>query len=460
MKRLLLAIASVLCTGLFLFPATHAAAQTGTADKIVAVVGRNRIILRSELEQQIVQYRQQDSSTWNDTMRCYILQQMMMSKMLVEQAERDSLIVSDEDVDAELENRMRYFIRAYGGQDRMEQALGKTVYQIKQDYRDPIRENMQATKVREQILQHIKITPAEVQAFYNKQDTLPFFPATVEVGQLVIDPATSPELDQYAKQTIEEAREKIVKGGESFEDMAGRISMDPGSRDVGGRIDGVTRNGELDQTFTTAAFRLQKEGDVSPVIKTQFGYHIIQLIQRRGDQIDIRHILIIPQHSSADYKAALQKLDSVRSLLIAGKYTFSEAVGKFSNNESSKLTAGMIVDPNTNNSQLQIDQLDPAMALIVDSLQPGGFSMPQQYSTTQDVKSTRIIYLKSRSKPHRANLKDDYNRIQTVALEQKKAEKLQQWLNQKLPSYYIKISPEYLTCNSLKQWVNNTAAAK
>lgn len=453
MRRLsyILTITLSVCCSFFI----PSGAQAQDLDKILAVVGRNRIVLQSELEAQAANAKQQSPETYNDSFKCNILQQMIMSKMLVEQAERDSVVVSDEEVEGQLENKLRYFIaRVYGSKEKLEEVTGKTMYQIKEENRDVVREQMLAEKVQGKILEHVTVTPTDVRNFYNKVpvDSLPFYPATVEIGQIVVDPAVSPEMDEYARKKLEDIRKDIVEGGKSFEVMASIHSMDPGSRDNGGRYDNVSRNGEgWAPEFVAAAFKLQN-GEVSPVVKTKFGYHIIQMIQRKGDQADVRHILIIPERTSADFKNAMTKLDSVRADLISGKINFSQAVGKYSTDDASKLTGGMITDPQTGSSQLQIDQLDPSLVTMADSLKPGVYSQPQVFTNDRGEKSCRIIFVKSRTEPHKANLKDDYNKIQQVALSQKQGQKLEAWLQEKLPTYYLKIDPEYQNCSAFAGW--------
>lgn len=431
-----------------------------TLDKVVAVVGRNKIILRSEVQMRLSQILQQETVPYDDSMECDILQQMILEKLLVEQAVRDSVIVSEEEVEANLENRVRYFISLYGSKEKLEQASGKTIYQMKEENRETIRENMMAERIQGQILQDIKITPAEVTAFFNNipVDSLPFFPAMVEMGQIVIEPGVSPELDQYARKKLEDIRKQIVDDGKNFEVMAGIYSQDPGSRDNGGDI-GLVGRTDVVPEFAAAAFRL-KNGEVSPIVKTKFGYHIIQMIARQGEQAHLRHILIKPERTSVDFNKALNKLDSVRSQLIAGTITFQEAVGKYATDDMSKRTGGMIVDQNTGSSQLEIDKLDPQLALMVDTLKPGMYSQPQIFDQGGGDKATRIVYMKNITTPHKANLKDDYNRIQETALQQKRAKKMETWLAEKSPSYYIKIDPAYMRCNSLQMWSNNSSVNK
>ena len=376
---------------------------------------------------------------------------MVLQKILLEQAERDSITVTDEDVEGQLDNRLRYFIQLYGSKEKLEQMSGKTVYQIKEEFRETIRDQMVAEKMQTQILENVKITPAEVAVFYNKipVDSLPFFPAIVEVGQIVIDPPVSPEILEYAHNKLDEIRKKIISGERSFEVSASMFTDDPGSRDNGGRYESVTRNGPWAQEFVAAAFKLQN-GEISPIFKTKFGYHIIQMINRKGDEADLRHILIKPEITSGDYKVSLAKLDSIYNLLITGKMSFSEAVGKFSTDEAAKRTGGMIADPTTGTTQLDITKLDPGMVLMLDSLKPGDYSKPHIFYNDRHDQSCRIVYLRNRTVPHKANLKDDYGRIQDVALAQKKQIKIQTWITSKLHSFYMRIDPDYSGCPGIK----------
>ena len=433
-------------------------ANAQTADKIVAVVGKNRVILQSELEKQVMQIREQDPN-FHDTMKCMVLQQMMLSKLMVEQADRDSVVVSEEEVEGQIDNRLRYFIRAYGSKEKLEQATGKTVYQLKEENRDIFREQLLAERMQGQIIQNVKITPAEVRTFFDAipADSLPFYPATVEMGQIVIDPPVNPELDSYAKQKAIDIRKKIVEGGESFEMLAGIHSNDPGSRDNGGDL-GVVNRGDMVPEFSTAAFKL-KDGEISPIVRTKFGYHIIQMVRRQGEQGQIRHILIHPEITSVDLRKALDKLDSIRAELITGKLTFQEAVGKYATDDMSKRTGGMITDPQTGSTQIEIEKLDPGMVLMVDSLKPGSYSQPHIFTTETGEKSCRIVYMKERTEPHKANLRDDYSKIQEVALGQKKMQRVEKWLDEKLPTYYIKIDDEYHGCRTMEKWISASTAS-
>jgi peptidyl-prolyl cis-trans isomerase SurA len=234
--------------------------------------------------------------------------------------------------------------------------------------------------------------------------------------------------------------------------MAGIYSIDPGSKDQGGDL-GWVQHGQMVPEFEKAGFKLQV-GEISPIVKTEFGYHMIQLVARQGDKVHLRHILVRAERTSSDYKSTMVKLDSVRSELISGKITFQLAVGKYSTEKSSKMTGGMLTDQRTGNSRLQIKDLDPAMVLAIDSLTSGSFSQPQIFTNPQTGdKACRIVYLKSKNEPHKANLVDDYSNIQEVALKSKQIQKQNEWLQEKLPSFYLKIDKEYQSCPELAPWM-------
>ncbi|HTN18694.1 MAG TPA: peptidylprolyl isomerase [Chitinophagaceae bacterium] len=446
----LLTIAAFLTSLLSVFPAS---AQPQSADRIIAKIGKGRIILQSDLEREFEQFKVENESA-SDSMKCTLLQEMIFQKLLAEQADRDSVVISEEELEANMDQRVRYYVAQAGSQERLEQYLGKTIYQMKDETRDMVREQMVADRMKGQIFSNVKITPVEVKKYFDKipADSLPFFPASVEIGQIVIEPPVSPELDNYARTKLEDIRKQIKDEGKSFETMAGIYSTDPGSRDQGGDLGWVER-GQMVPEFEKAYLRLQV-GEVSQLVKTEYGYHILQVVARKNDKVHVRHILIRPERSTADFKAAMIKLDSVRAELISGKITFQLAVGKYSTDKSSKMTGGMVSDPRTGSSKLQIKDLDPAMMLAIDSLKPGSFSQPQIYNNPQTgEKSCRVIYLKSRTEPHKANLVDDYNSIQEVALRQKQLDHQNAWLQEKLPSFYIKIDKEYQDCPELMPWI-------
>jgi peptidyl-prolyl cis-trans isomerase SurA len=300
------------------------------------------------------------------------------------------------------------------------------------------------------ILANIKITPQEVKAFYDKipVDSLPYFPSMLEVGQIVFKPNVNKEVEQYAITTLEDIRKDIISGKASFDIMAGIHSQDPGSKDNGGDL-GIIGRDDLVPEFAAAAFRLQN-GEISPIVKTKFGFHIVQMVNRQGEKAKLRHILIKPLITSDMVKEVMGKADSVRANLIAGKLRFAEAVGKYTSDDQTKITGGMFTDPQTNGSSISPDLLEPSVALLTNDMKTGEFSKPEEFVDQQSGdRLVRIVYLKNRTEPHRANLREDYSRIQMVALEQKKTDVLQKWITDKLSDFYIKIDDNYASCSNL-----------
>jgi peptidyl-prolyl cis-trans isomerase SurA len=427
-----------------------AQAQIKVADKIIGQVGTN-IILQNDL-MEIIQQEQRDGRAV-DT--CEEVFRLLSQQVLIEQASRDSVTVSEDEIEANLDNRIRYFIQMYGSREAFEEASGgRSAYQLKEEFRDNFRNNAVASRMQSTLMEGVKITPQEVDTFFKAlpADSLMPFPAMVEMGQIVIKPKVDAEVELIAKEKLEGIRKDIVENGKSFSSMAAMYSQD-GTKDNGGEFE-FTRK-EVDPTFLSAAFRLQP-GEISPVIRSKFGYHIIQMIRRVGDDARVRHILIAPEVTTADLNIALKKLDSVRADLVSGKISFSDAVAKYSTDENSKMTGGMIVDE-MQSSRIAIEKLDASMASAVADLKVGEYAQPQIFVDDErtNSRSTRIIFMKNKIEPHILNMKDDYAVIQKAALAVKQNKYLEKWLNEHIKTFYIKIAPEYSHCEKLKSWSNN-----
>ena len=392
--------------------------------------------------------------------KCLLLEQALGIKALVVQAEKDSLPLSEEEIDAEIDNKIRYFIQQYGSKEVLEQVAAKTVYQLKEDMRQNFREQKLAQSMRNKIVEEIRITPLEVKAYYDKipKDSLPFYESEVQIGQIVVYPKPSRELETYAQDQLKEFKAQVESGSKKFETLASLYTDDPGSKESGGKYDINRNEKQWDPLFLSKAFSL-KEGQISSVFKTRFGYHIIQMINRSGDDATIRHILKIPQVSSIEIKAAKDKLDSVRSNLISNTLKFGEAVAKYSEDEASKFTGGNISN-REGGTFVTIDQLDKDVVVLLKNLKVNEYSQPTEYADEKGKKGVRIIQLRARTEPHRQNLKDDYNKIAVQALEEKKNNSLEKWFNIKIPTYYVSISPEYQSCTEMKKWMVGTTAVK
>ena len=422
------------------------------ADKIAGIVG-DKIVLRSEIINYIDDLKRQGGEVPPDA-ECFLLQRMMADKALILQAEKDSLPISEEEIEAELDQRIRYFIMQYGGKEAFEQIAGRTIYQVKEDFRQSIRDGRLANSMRKSIVENVKITPTEVKNYFERipTDSLKFYEMELVVGQIVIYPKAGRELEKFAQDELMDYKKQIESGQKSFETMARLYSEDPGSKQNGGRYEINKTEKQWDADFKNAAFRL-KEGQVSPIIKSKFGYHIIQMVSRNGDDAVIRHILRIPEVTDEDINMTKSKLDSIRSKLITGTISFGAAVDKYSEDESSKFTAGII--NGGGGGFVTIDELDKDLVNDLNKLKIGEYSTPLLFKDDREKKGVRIVNLRSKTEPHRQNLKDDYNKIAIKALEEKKEKAVEKWFMTKLPTYYIMVDKEFQDCEGVKKAFTN-----
>ena len=421
------------------------------ADKIVAVVG-DKIILKSDIDNSIIDMERQKIDIPPNA-RCLMLEQSMGIKALVLQAEKDSLPVTDEEVETIIDNRIRAFISQFGSKDELEKVAQKSIYQLKEDFREPIRDQELAKAMRNKVVENVRITPKEVNEYYNKipKDSLSLYESEVEISQILMYPKAHRDAEEYAIQQLKDFKEQIETGKATFATLASTYTDDPGSKETGGLYEVNRYSKELDPIWLGKAFTL-KPGQVSNPFKTRFGWHIMQLVSRAGDDASVRHLLIIPKVTSFEIKEGIDKLDSIRALLMAGKMDFGEAVAKYSDDDASKFTAGQITGAN-GSTYVTIDQLDKDMVAMLKDLKVGQYSQPKEYTDERGKKGVRIVYLKTRTEPHRENLKDDYDRIAQRALEEKKNDAMEEWFNKKVVNYYILIDDEYKSCPEMAKWL-------
>jgi peptidyl-prolyl cis-trans isomerase SurA len=432
------------------------------ADKIAGIVG-DKIILKSELTTAISDMqRNNNGQEVKGVDECTILDNMLIQKALVLQAEKDSLPVSDEEVEAEVDQRIRYFINLYGGKDAFEQIAQRTVYQAKMDFMAPIREQRLAESMRKKIVQDITVTPTEVKDFYDKipENQRIFYESEMQLSQIVLYPKASRDIEKLAIDDLNGYKQQVESGQRKFELLAQLYSDDPGTKDKGGAIE-LNRNDskQWDPTFFSTAFRL-KEGQISPVIKSKYGYHIIQMVSRNGDDALVRHILKIPQITQPEVDEATQRLDSIRRDLTAGAVDFGQAVVKFSEDDNAKSTAGQIMGRN-GTTFMTVPDLDKDLVLLLKNanLKPGEISQPTPFTDDRGKKGVRIVKLISKSEPHRENLRDDYDRIAQRTLDVKRSSVLEKWFMAKIPTFYIMIDPEYQNCSNLTKWQVSSSTA-
>jgi len=415
-------------------------------DKVDAIVN-DKIILSSDIENQLdlLNLRGGDEKE----SRCQLMEQIIYNKMLTTQAMRDSLPLDDQEVEDELSRKINYFISVAGSQEAFEEYYHKTVDQIKEDYRDDIREQMLATRMRQKVVGDIKITPSEVKIYFDKipKDSLPYFDATVEVQQIVMKPRVSDEQKQVAKLKAVELHERLGKG-ESFDLLAGLYSHDLGSAQQGGLLDWAPR-GTYVKEFEGAAFKL-KDGEISDIVETPFGYHIIQMVERRGDMIQVKHILIRPQTTSKDAEYAQMKLDSVRADIVNDKISFFNAVKNFSQDDQTKNVGGFLLNMETGGTVIDVNKMDAQLYNLIDTLSIGNVTHPIMYQDNDGTPAFRILKLVSKTEPHVADIKVDYDKIQNAARANKEEQVLTQWYSKNYKKTYLMISDDYKNCEELQ----------
>ena len=427
-------------------------------DKIAGMVG-DQIILQSDIENTINDAKRQGQPV-PDEAYCALLDQAVISKVLMLQAQKDSLVIAEEEVEALLDQKIRYFVKLLGGKEQLEQYAGKSIYQIKDDARESVREQKLAENMQYKILNRISISPAEVLTYFEKiSDTeLPLIESRFEIGQIVMYPQPSREMENYISAELNNFKRQIESGVASFEQLSTRFSEDMNTKVRGGFIQVNRNDNSWGSSFLSAAFRL-KEGQISAPLKSEKGgFFLIKMERRIGDEAELRIILRIPPTTEADLLALQRRLDSIRLNITAGHLTFNEAAKKYTEDD------GRFNGPYLQNSEgqfdLSIDQLDNETVGVLRNLKVGDISAPVTFTNEQGKKGVRLVYLKSRSEPHIMNLRDDYSKIANAALEEKKRKTLQSWLIDKMSSYYIMIDNDTQgTCPAMAQYASKDGKA-
>lgn len=428
--------------------------QGTTIDKVVAQVGDN-VILLSEIQSQKLQAIQAGMEITSE-IDCQILEEIMFQYLLLNQAKLDSIEISDSQVDAEMENRLRVIENQIGGRQQMEEFYGKTVTQIKKEFRPVIKDQLLAQEMERQISAEITVTPREVDKFYKSipLDSIPLINAQLSFQQIVHYPQITADDKKRAADELNEIRGNIIDGGKSFSTQARIHSMDPGSAKEGGQI--VATRGMMVPQFEAAVFNLIP-GDISEVFESDYGYHIVKLIERKGDDYTCQHILITPQFANNALEASALKLDSCYNRINAGEITWDEAVKIYSNDEATMQNKGIITNPITGEQTWDMEdlnQVDQQIYLLTDQMEKGDISQPNLYANLYDRKQgVRIVRLMERTTPHRANLKDDYSLIKRAAESDKKQKTMNNWISSKISNAYVRIDEDYKNCEFKNQWL-------
>lgn len=420
-------------------------------DEIVGVVGSEPILL-SEVEEQAQQDFMNGTGLRDKDTKCNLFEELLFQKMLLDQAGKDSLTVSDDQVESEMDRRMQYFIIQAGGERELEDFLGMTVPEIKKNFRENIRKQLLIQQMQQKIISRVKVTPAEVKTFFKSipKDSLPMVPSEVEYAQIVIKPNPSPAELQAARKKAQKIRDDLTRGS-SFCIKAKLESEDIASAQNCGEL-GFLRREDLVPEFAAAAFRLKTTTEISEVVESDFGFHIIQLIEKRGETANFRHILIRAKVGDAELDRSAKVLDSLSIELKKDSSSFSKIAQLYSTDLDTRYNGGKVVNPRSGNSRFKEEELDPYARIEIMQLNPGQSSEPHVYQMQTGETGFRIISLLNRTTPHVADLKNDYQIIEEAAISDKQAGAIAKWIDKKQSEIYIRIADNYKSCSFKNSW--------
>ncbi len=424
-------------------------------DKVVAKVG-DEVILLSDIEEQY-DYERERRGSLPEQAKCNILENILVQKLLVNQAKLDSVIVEDGQIEQQLNSRIDYILGLMGNDiSQFEEYYGKTVAAVRHEMREELREQLTAERMQAQIMENTRITPAEVKAYFETipRDSLPYFSAEVEIGEIVVNPQVNPKEREKAIDRLTKVRERVL-AGENFAELAKNYSDDLASAAKGGDL-GMQKRGTYVPEFEAAAYNLE-EGELSELVETQFGFHLIELLERKGNMIHCRHILIKPEITQADLDKAESLLDSVRTLYLEDSTHFELMVKEFSDeDEQSYNNGGRMINPATGDTFFETAELDADIFFAIDTLEVGEMTKPIAFTKPTGDKAFRIVLLQSRTDPHQANLKQDYTKVKQAAIQERKQEYLRDWIQTKITATYVEIGPTFTNkCPNLDRWVGH-----
>ncbi|WP_375579230.1 peptidylprolyl isomerase [Marivirga tractuosa] len=416
-------------------------------DKIIAKID-NYIILESDLALAYKDYLSRGGNRNSPNARCEVLENLIVNKLMLAKAEIDSVTVSEAQVEAQLENRMKMMVQQIGSEEKIEEYYGKTLDEFKVEIRSDVKEQMVVGEMQRTITADIEVTPRQVKNFFEDipRDSLPFYSTQVQVGQIVKKPTMSKEAKDNIKARLNGLRERILEG-EDFEDIARLYSQEPGAKNSGGNI-GFFERGQLAPEYEATALRL-KPGEISQPVETDFGFHIIELLERRGNEFNTRHILILPKFTQKDMDKAVNFLDSIRTLVINDSITFEAAAAEYSDDMNTSSSGGYFMESEEGGTKISVDELDPNVFFTIDTMEVGSITKPLIFRQQDRSEAVRILFYKDRIKPHRADIRIDYQKIKQAALNKKRSEKLAEWFEESKSDVFIVLDDHYKNCQIL-----------
>ncbi|MDY4174219.1 MAG: peptidylprolyl isomerase [Bacteroidales bacterium] len=431
----------------------QANAQTKLIDEVVASVGDDAI-LASDIEYQYGQALIEGANTGGD-MKCQIFEQLLIQKLLLNQAALDSVEVKDSEVLQQVDARLNYFTQQVGGQDKLEEYFKKPIQQIRRDQTETVRTQLISQRMQQQITKDVKVTPADIKEFFNSvdKDSIPLVPAQYELQQILVYPEVEQKEIDRIKARLRDFQ-KQVSEGRDFATLAVLYSEDPGSAARGGDLGWYSKTGFVPE-FSAVAFNLKEKGKVSKIVETEFGFHIIQLIDRKGDKINCRHILLKPKVTAESRRKGTAFMDTVVKYIDENKLTFEEAAANFSMDKDSRSNGGMMANPEDGTFKFQLSQIPPEIAKAIQNLKEGEISKPFSMIDERKGKETiRIVRLVKRHEPHKANNNDDYDLLKNIVENQKRKQLLDDWIRARQKETYVVITPEWQRCDfEYKGWI-------
>lgn len=419
--------------------------QNNVIDQVVWVVG-DEAILKSEVEERRLNALYEHRKIEGDPY-CVIPEEIAIEKLFLNQAEIDSIEVTESEVLQRVDAQLNWTIQQIGSEEKVEEYFNKTMTQIRETLRQNIHDGMVSQKMKAEIVGDIKVTPAEVRNYFNSlpYDSIPYIPTNVEVQIITKEPKVPQKEIDDVKEKLREFTERITSGESSFSTLALMYSEDPGSRLRGGEL-GFLGRGQLLPEFANVAFNLQDPTKVSKIVETEYGYHIIQLIEKRGDRINCRHILLRPHVPAESVDSALIGLDSIADNIRKEKYTFDQAALYISDDKDTRLNNGLMPNPYDNTSKFEMQQLPQEIAKVVDNLKVGEISDPFTMLDNSGKEICAIVKLKSKVDGHKATISEDYQRLKSLVTEKLGEEKIKEWIKEKLKTTYVRIDPEWQNC--------------
>ena len=435
-------------------------AQDNVIDEVIWVVGDDAI-LRSDVENVRLQM-QLDKQQISGDPYCFIPEQMAIQKLYLHQAKLDSIEAPDAQVFQQTERWLNYVINQVGSKEKLEEYFEKPINQIREERRQVVKEQQMIQTMQQKIVGSVKVTPSEIRSFYNRipHDSLPFIPTTVEVKIITIEPTVSLEEIDNVKKQLREFTEQVISGQREFSTLARLYSEDSESAKRGGEL-GFQGKGVLLPEFAAVAFELNDPKKVSRIVETEYGFHIIQLIEKRGDRINVRHILLRPHVTKEELTSATSKLDSIRTDILNGKFTFEEAATYLSHDKNTRNNKGLMVNQNPDNysersgtSRFEIDELPPEIGKVIYEMQVDAVSKPFTMLNSNQKEVVAVVKLVSRTMGHKASLTDDYQALKSMLEQEKQEEILRKWIEKKQKETYIRINDKWKNCDfQMKGWI-------